>query len=92
MINSFFPGIGNFTDMGKGQVLGVMSRSSVGEYILAGEPKEELSLIVSKAIVEGAMTLIPHGHEAQKMITITNQVGLQKVLLKCFKLKISLLG
>ena len=76
MTNPIFQGIGNFTEMGKGKVLGIQSRSSVGEYLLAGEPKEELSLIINKAIVEGTITLNPYGYDTQKLITITNQVNL----------------
>ena len=60
---------------GTGQLRGLQSRSSVGEYLLTGEPSSEFSMRIEQAVVEGVVTMNPFGHETKKMMTITNQVN-----------------
>merc|ERR1711970_687365 len=65
---------GNLTHAGAGQLRGVQSRSSLGEYLLTGTPSSRLSLTIEKAVIAGTVTLNPFGHDTtDKAITIANQ-------------------
>merc|ERR1711970_359936 len=65
---------GNLTHAGAGQLRGVQSRSSLGEYLLTGKPSSRLSLTIEKAVIAGTVTLNPFGHDTtDKAITIANQ-------------------
>merc|ERR1711970_436914 len=64
---------GNLTHAGAGQLRGVQSRSSLGEYLLTGTPSSRLSLTFEKAVLGGTVTLNPFGKDTNKAITIANQ-------------------
>merc|ERR1711970_1328055 len=48
---------GNLTHAGAGQLRGVQSRSSLGEYLLTGKPSSRLSLTIDKAVTIANQTL-----------------------------------